>query len=476
MAARISATGQNYSRALALGAQAALTACCWMKISTDRNTYSSAFFVENGQTDNWGVQTGVDGTTLGTVMDGTSTVGPALTPGTWYFIALATSGTTGTLYTRAAGASSFTTTAITGVTSTNAASLLLGESPWGAEWLNGCLAAVKLWTAQLTAAEVEQEWLQYVPRRFANLVSWHPLIKTETADYSGNARTLSGGTGTTTEDGPPLAWLPVSPRLTLPASGNATPAPAAVAGVVALPQAVPSVTGTGTPAAVAAVVAAPQATPTIAVTSTPAAVAAVVAVPQAAPSGAAVAAPAAVAAVVALPQATPQTAGNVTATPATITAVVGAPSGSPSGAATALPATVAAVAALPQPAPLAGGNATVVPATVSAVVAAPTAVPSGDARSVPGVIVTTVAVPRPAVGVAVGPSAVAVVTSLPLAVPVTSSAVTRTPSTVTAVVAVPRASTSAAGAGMQGRIGELSPRTAGGVATPRTFELGGTIR
>lgn len=231
MAVRLSATGQDFTRALSLGSLTALTASFWWKVSVDRNTYSTSFFVENGQADNIGVQTGVDGTTANVILDGNSTASVAMTVGAYYFGCLAVSGTTGTFYYKAAGGTSLSTTAITGVTATNGATLRLGESPWGSEWLNGCIAAFKLWNAQLTQAEIELEAAQYVPNRFTNLVSWHPLVKTETTDYSGNARTLSGGTGTTTEDGPPIPWKLASPRVTTPVSsgisGTAAPTQAA---------------------------------------------------------------------------------------------------------------------------------------------------------------------------------------------------------------------------------------------------------
>lgn len=222
MAVRLSATGQDFSRSLALGSLTALTASFWWKVSVDRNTYSTAFFVDNGQADNWGVQTGVDGTTANVILDGNSTPSVAMTVGTWYFGCLALSGTTGTFYYKAAGSAALSTTGITGVTSTNGATLRLGESPWGSEWLNGCLAAFKLWSAQLTADEIQAESMQYVPNRLANLVSWHPFVKTELTDYSGNTRTLSGGTGTATEDGPPVAWRANVPKLILPASAAAS--------------------------------------------------------------------------------------------------------------------------------------------------------------------------------------------------------------------------------------------------------------
>lgn len=220
MAVRFDTTGESYTRALALGTQAALTVACWFKLSVDRNDYSSPFFIDNGTSDNWGLQTGADGTTMATVFDASTQQGMgSLTVGTWYFVCLSTNGTSGNLFHKTASAAGLTTVAVTSVTaSVNAATLRLGDSPWGNEWLNGCLAAVKVWTTALTAAEAQTESTQYIPDRLTNLVSWHPLVKAETTDYSGNARTLSGGAGATTEDGPPIPWRTAPTRLILPAA------------------------------------------------------------------------------------------------------------------------------------------------------------------------------------------------------------------------------------------------------------------
>lgn len=215
MAVRFSASGQNYTRTLTLSTQTALTVCGWFKISVDRNTYSSIFFIDNGTSDNWGMQTGADGTTMASVFDASTQQGiGSMTVGTWYFICLSTSGTTGNIFYRTAAQSTLTTVAVTSVTANvNAATLRIGESPWGSEWLNGCAAAIKGWNAALTAAEAHQESMQYVPHRFTNQLLFHPFVKAETTDYSGNARTLSGGSGTATEDGPPIPWRAASPRL-----------------------------------------------------------------------------------------------------------------------------------------------------------------------------------------------------------------------------------------------------------------------
>lgn len=222
--ARFSADGQDYTRALALGTQAALTVSMWFKLAVDRNDYSSIFFIDNGTSDNWGMQTGVDGTTMATVFDASTQQGMgSLTVGVWYYVCLATSGTTGTLYHKKAGDPALTVVAVTSVTaSVNAATLRLGESPWGAEWFNGSENAAKVWNRQLTRADAEQDSTQYAPQTTQNLIAYYPLTRPDPLDYSGNGRSLAGS-GATYEDGPPIPLQRIVVRpwlLTTPAGGG----------------------------------------------------------------------------------------------------------------------------------------------------------------------------------------------------------------------------------------------------------------
>lgn len=222
MAVRFSADGQDYTRALALGSQANYTVCCWAKLSVDRNTWSTLWSLDNGTGDVDVVQTDQDGVTLELFSDNFNPQFFAMTVGTWYFVGVSRTNATGTAYYRDATTNTLTTTDLTGGSpTTNMATLRIGESPFGTEWLNGCIAGFKFWTAALSAAEIAQEAMQYAPLRTANLVSFHPFVRTETTDYSGNARTLSGGSGSTTEDGPPIAWHATTSRLIIPAAGAA---------------------------------------------------------------------------------------------------------------------------------------------------------------------------------------------------------------------------------------------------------------
>jgi len=217
MAVRFDADGEDYTQALALGSQGAVSASCWAKVSVDRNTFSTAISLDNGTGAALFIQTATDGVTMGVYeepLGNFAGTGRAFTVGTWYWVGCSINGTSGTMYSRALADTATTTAALAGLQAThNIANLRLGESAWGGEWLNGAVCAVKVWTAALTQSELENEALTYRPRRTANLVGWYPLHRPETTDYSGNARTLSGGAGTSQEDGPGISWGPGRSRI-----------------------------------------------------------------------------------------------------------------------------------------------------------------------------------------------------------------------------------------------------------------------
>lgn len=78
------------------------------------------------------------------------------------------------------------------------------------DYFNGQMAAIKVWDAALSAAEIEQEMWLIRPIRTANLHLWTPMVDTTLAtnytDYSGNGRTLTAANTPSVEDGPPITW------------------------------------------------------------------------------------------------------------------------------------------------------------------------------------------------------------------------------------------------------------------------------
>ncbi|MBX6386798.1 MAG: hypothetical protein IRZ07_28110, partial [Microbispora sp.] len=227
MAVRWTASGQSFTRSLALGTITQFSITCWVRLVVDRDSYSTPWSVDNGTSDCWVVQTALDGTTLVVLDDGGTSRGSAVTlsTGVWYFVAVAINGSNGTFMVQAETAATPTvSTWSNGSANVNAATLRIGDSPWGGDWWNGNLAAFKLWTgAALSQAELLNEAFTYRPQRTANLKAWYPFVRAETTDYSGQGQTLTGGSGATTEDGPPISWGLGQPLVLLPPAALGTP-------------------------------------------------------------------------------------------------------------------------------------------------------------------------------------------------------------------------------------------------------------
>lgn len=198
MAVRFNASGESLSRARLSGAR---TLMGWFRIVTDRNDYT-AFF---GAGDNRLLGTDSDGTTLLFYDGAVEFTSTNLTVGTWYHLTLTLSSDApgGAFVAYLNGALSMngnTSAADSGTT------MYVANDAYG-EWLNGNVAHVKLWSAVLTAAEVQQEMYTVAPVRTDNLFAWYPLdLHTDLADYSGAGNGWTGNGTLTTEDGPPVSW------------------------------------------------------------------------------------------------------------------------------------------------------------------------------------------------------------------------------------------------------------------------------
>lgn len=202
------ADGEDYVATPGLGSQANFSVTAWVRLDTDRNTFQTVWSIDNGtadycylQTDSGGVQLGAfDDTLVGAV--GART----LTLGTWYYWAVARNGTNFTVLSRAISDTSFTaSTSSSGSGNTNSANFRIGESPFGGEWWSGAIGAVKWYSFSMTQSELEQDYWMQRPTR--SMRAHYPLLRPETTDYSGNGFTLTGGSGATYEDGPPVPWM-----------------------------------------------------------------------------------------------------------------------------------------------------------------------------------------------------------------------------------------------------------------------------
>ena len=201
MAIRFNASGESLSRSRLAGAK---TVMAWIYISTDRNDYTGFFGLGSTEV----VATTGTGTTILFYDGSIERTGTNLTAATWYHLAYSSQGDTinddWAVYLNGATDISHTGRSLASA-GTN---MYLGNDEFD-EWLNGRLAHVKIWNAQLTQAEIQQEMYTIRPQRYANLWCWMPMIETASSrdnEWSGSGNTWTENGTLSDEDGPPISW------------------------------------------------------------------------------------------------------------------------------------------------------------------------------------------------------------------------------------------------------------------------------
>lgn len=211
MSVRFDASGDSLTRTVNLPTITAFSVMGWFQIVTDRNDFTQ-FIVFGDATgpDIYQIGTDSDGTTLN-AYNGVDNLGSALTVGTWYHLALVCSGVgAGNLKAYLNGVLDITAA---GASGPGAGKLWVGNSVFS-EFLNGSAAAVKIYSASLTAAEVAQEMRQILPVRTANLNGWYPMHGTTAlkADFSGNLNDWTDVSTSFSAESPPIPWKARSTR------------------------------------------------------------------------------------------------------------------------------------------------------------------------------------------------------------------------------------------------------------------------
>lgn len=213
MAVHFSGTGQSYTNSSGLPATALFTITCWVRLIAVNVTSGPVIWMMSSGSSQY-AYLGYPQNSSQLIFDwsggaSTNTNGPVNTLGTWFKSAVVVNGTSATLYANSSPTSALTAypggANFTLPTGTLAFTIGPG-SAFSPNWSNADIAALKMWDAALTQAECEAELQTYTPQRTANLNRWHPLVRLETTDYSGNSRTLSGGAGATQSAGPPISW------------------------------------------------------------------------------------------------------------------------------------------------------------------------------------------------------------------------------------------------------------------------------
>lgn len=129
--------------------------------------------------------------------------------GEWFFAAMSGSSSTSTLKVYAGDFSKVPLEEVTATWTANVfAAVWIGDNGYG-ESGDFRAAAIKIWDAQLTAAELENERFSLLPKRLSNLNVWSPLFYGATErvlDYSGNGRNFTTGGTLADEEAPPISW------------------------------------------------------------------------------------------------------------------------------------------------------------------------------------------------------------------------------------------------------------------------------
>lgn len=185
-----------------------MTWCCWIKLTTDPNAFQGILCLDGGG--NWHY---MNTTSNGTLLGRDSTAGSGntafnLTVGTWCFSAFVyTVSGSDVYYWADAPATTLNTlsSAAAGAVPTGITTFTIGNTNAHAEYFHGSIAAVKVWTAALSQAELTTEASKYLPQRTSGLWAAYSFSNgPQTTDDSGNGRTLTqvGSPGTDTS-GPP---------------------------------------------------------------------------------------------------------------------------------------------------------------------------------------------------------------------------------------------------------------------------------
>jgi len=200
-----------------------LTFTCCTKIAVDRDAASTPFAIDGGDLNCVLLLTDATGTNTFIYHNGAFNPGTGFgaTVGTWYKNAYVRNGTVGTFYFAAAGSPMSNLVGTAAAFTPTEVSIGANRRTATTQFFNGSIAAVKLWTAALTAAEIDCEFNQYDPVRRTNLQRYYSFANgPQTNDESGGGFTLTAGAGALTTDtaGPPIPRTIVRKPMVVPAS------------------------------------------------------------------------------------------------------------------------------------------------------------------------------------------------------------------------------------------------------------------
>ncbi len=200
------ADANHYTRTASVPTKSPLTIRAWVKRTSDPNTTHAWFLLRNatGNTQHLACRFSPDGDSLNGFTNSTSTDTnvDTLTDGAWHHVVYTYDASVTTLKIYVDGSLAYTNTSQQAQGSGASDTLYLLRMNTGAAYLRGELSSVAIWTEVLDSTKVAADYSYLVPQYTTNLWAfWRLASATDTADTSGNSRTLTKvGTPTTGTD------------------------------------------------------------------------------------------------------------------------------------------------------------------------------------------------------------------------------------------------------------------------------------
>lgn len=214
MAVDFTGSTQGLYRTTSLPSDTNFSACMWWYQTGDGGSdtyYNTIFSLEDSTTTDYRrLYYNQTNDRLGLEWDGSeyqSIISP-VTNGAWHFIAVTCAGlTTGDIdsYGVELPDATFSTASNSLAADTFTEAYMRVGIASSTNWMNGRVAALKVWDDVLTEAELYNERWTYRPQITTNLHGWWPFYE-DTKDYSGNGKDFTEAGTIAYNLGPPIAW------------------------------------------------------------------------------------------------------------------------------------------------------------------------------------------------------------------------------------------------------------------------------
>lgn len=195
-----------------LSSRAAYTVCCWaypVSVSAFGIIFSLNVNDQFDSSESYGVSSGGLASISVNSIFASAATGSALSADTWYHMAFVRTAQAGDVLFYLNGVLDITHAHSTEFQSTSTRMEFGGVLTTDQSPFSGRVAAIKLYSTNLSVAEIQNEMHKILPSRTDSLTGWYPGFPgavERLADYSGLGRNWTEAGTLTDEDPPPVGW------------------------------------------------------------------------------------------------------------------------------------------------------------------------------------------------------------------------------------------------------------------------------